>query len=64
MSEKLQKLAIPFLFSIVLFADVIELHGLVFNSGDGREVPYIDCAAEGDFPTLIGNIHENPELIP
>ena len=43
---------------------ICSLHGLVFNSGDGREVPYIDCAAEGDFPTLIGNIHENPELIP
>ena len=26
------------------------------------ELPYIDCAAENDYPTIIGNIHQNPEL--
>ena len=25
-------------------------------------VPYIDCAAENDYPTIIGNIYQNPEL--
>lgn len=27
------------------------------------EIPYVDCVAENDFPTIIGNIYQNPELL-
>jgi uncharacterized phage protein (TIGR01671 family) len=27
------------------------------------EIPYADCAAENDFPTIIGNIYQNSELL-
>lgn len=37
-------------------------YGVCFNNGF-YEYPYIDCIAEGDYPTVIGNIHENPELL-
>jgi len=38
-------------------------YGVVFVCADGYERPYIDCVAEQDHPTIIGNIYENPELL-
>jgi len=39
-------------------------YGVVFdNGGDYGESPYIDSVAEMDYPEVIGNIYENPELL-
>ena len=37
--------------------------GVVYAGSDGYEAPHSDCAAENDFPTIIGNIYQNPELL-
>lgn len=38
-------------------------YGVVFADSDGFNNPHIDCVAEDDYPTVIGNIHQNPELL-
>ena len=38
--------------------------GVFYNSdSDQHGGSYSECACEGDFPTVIGNIYENPELL-
>lgn len=38
-------------------------YGVVFSDKDGFERHYIDCIAEGDHPTIVGNIYQHPELL-
>lgn len=44
-------------------AKICPLYGLVFVEVDDFEGPYVDNVAEFDYPEVIGNIHENPELL-
>ena len=37
-------------------------YGVVFVTKDYSQ-PYADGAAEGDYPTVIGNIYEHPHLL-
>ena len=36
--------------------------GMVYLQ-NGTEYASLDCTVEGDYPTVIGNIYENPELL-
>ncbi len=38
-------------------------YGVVYSDIFGYERPHADCAAELDYPTIIGNIYQNPELL-
>lgn len=38
-------------------------HGVQFNDCNGQHVPAIDCVSENDVYEVVGNIHENPDLI-
>lgn len=41
-------------------------YGVVYMArGEGMtyEVPYTDCASEGDYPTILGNIYEHSHLL-
>ena len=41
-------------------------YGVVYKANGAYgtcEVPYIDCAAENDYPTVIGNIYQNSDLL-
>jgi uncharacterized phage protein (TIGR01671 family) len=37
--------------------------GVVYVDTDGYEATHYDCADELDYPTVIGNIYQNPELL-
>lgn len=37
--------------------------GVVYVDSDGYERQHADCVSEQDYPTIIGNIHQNPELL-
>lgn len=41
---------------------ICPLYGVCYVK-NGNEIPYIDCAAELDYPTIISNIHQKPELL-
>ena len=36
--------------------------GVYYETADDYQ-SYADCAAEGDYPTVVGNICQNPELL-
>jgi len=36
--------------------------GVFYETADDYQT-YSDCAAEGDYPTVIGNVHQHPELL-
>lgn len=36
--------------------------GVIYRTPDGDFVDHHDCVAEGDYPTIIGNIHQNKDL--
>ena len=36
--------------------------GVYYETADDYQ-SYSDCAAEGDYPTVVGNIYQNPELL-
>jgi hypothetical protein len=36
--------------------------GVYYETADDYQ-SYSDCAAEGDYPTVIGNLYQNPELL-
>ena len=38
-------------------------YGVTFVNAEGSEVSAIDCMPDGDAFTVIGNIHQNPELL-
>ena len=38
-------------------------YGVVYIDSDGYDFPHADCVSEQDYPTIIGNIHQNPELL-
>lgn len=37
--------------------------GVVYVDSDGYDRQHADCVSEQDYPTIIGNIHQNPELL-
>ena len=45
--------------AVVCFADHC---GVYYETPDDYQT-YSDCAAEGDYPKVIGNIYQNPELL-
>ncbi len=38
-------------------------YGVVYSDVIGCERPHADCAAEMDYPTIVGNIYQNAELL-
>ena len=38
-------------------------YGVVYIDSDGYDFPHADCVSEQDYPTIIGNIYQNPELL-
>ena len=38
-------------------------YGVTYADADGCALPHADCAAELDYPTVIGNIYEHPHLL-
>lgn len=42
---------------------VCPFYGVIFDDQKGQEIPIIDCMAENDSFTIIGNAHQNPELL-
>ncbi len=42
---------------------ICPLYGVSFDDYNGSEIPLVDCIAEQNLYRVIGNIHENPELI-
>ena len=38
-------------------------YGVTYTDSDDYAEPHADCAAELDYPTVIGNIYQNPELL-
>lgn len=43
--------------------EISSTYGVIFIDSNGFENPYIDCVAELDYPTVIGNVFQNPELL-
>jgi len=43
--------------------EICELHGTVLTGKDKYQTPWIDALTECDIGDLLGNIHENPELM-
>ena len=37
--------------------------GVAYVDADGYNATHYDCAAEQDYPTVVGNIYQNPELL-
>ncbi len=38
-------------------------YGVTYTDSDGYDLPHADCASEQDYPTIIGNIYQNQELL-
>lgn len=38
-------------------------YGVSYVDSDGYERLHADCVSEQDYPTIIGNIYQNPELL-
>ena len=43
--------------------DICRYNGTQFKTLDGYDVPVIDCVAEDDDFEIVGNIHQNRELL-
>lgn len=43
--------------------EICKYNGTQFKTFDGCDVPVIDCLAEDDDFEIVGNVHQNPELL-